>query len=57
MLNITVGLLAASLAAAGGITVLVGGIDAGLALVAASALVAIVGSVFLAWVALVEVLR
>ena len=57
LLKIAVGLLPAALAAAGGITVLVGGIDAGLALVAASALVAIVGSVFLAWVALVEVLR
>ena len=57
VLKIAVGLLPAVLAVAAGIAVLTGAVDAGLALVAASAIVAIVGSVFLAWVALVEVLR
>lgn len=57
LLKIAVGLLPAGLAVAAGIAVLAGGVAVGLGLVAASAVVAIVGSVFLAWVALVEVLR
>jgi hypothetical protein len=52
-----IGVLPAAFAITGGLSVLTGAVPLGLALVAVSALLAIVLGVVIAWVALVEVLR